>query len=57
MALKELRELVSQHLRSSAILSAVGASLDAQLAGTEVDPAMQARIDELSISPVAVTRT
>jgi len=57
MALKELRELVSQQLRSSAILSAVGASLDAQLAGTEVDPAMQARIDELSISPVAVTRT
>ena len=45
-----LRDLVTQHLGSSAIIAAAAAVLDARINGTRLDPRLQARIDDLFVS-------
>ncbi|MDQ4147070.1 MAG: class I SAM-dependent methyltransferase [Pseudomonadota bacterium] len=42
-----LRDYVTRHSRSTAILAALGAVLDAQVTGTPLDPTLQARIDDV----------
>jgi len=45
-----LRDLVTQHLGSSAIIAAAAAVLDARINGTRLDPRLQTRIDDLFVS-------
>jgi precorrin-6B methylase 2 len=45
--MKDIREIITQHLASTAILAAVGASLDAQMRRATLDPKLQALIDDL----------
>lgn len=47
MSSQALREHVSRHMGSTTILAALGAVLDAQVTGTPLHPAIQARIDEV----------
>jgi hypothetical protein len=44
---KVLREFVMRHIGSTAILAALGAALDARISGAPLNPALQARIDEV----------
>jgi SAM-dependent methyltransferase len=47
MSFQALREFVDRHSASAFALAALGAAIDAKLSGTPLDPAIEARVDEL----------
>jgi SAM-dependent methyltransferase len=47
MSSQALRDYVNRHLGSTTVLAVIGVWLDAQLTATPLDPALQARIDEV----------